>query len=684
MVLLGKLPFYKRNHNHNHNDDHDHDHDHDHNHNHNLLRRRRRRPQPEPQRRPRPRPRPRPQPQPQPFTTTTTKTATRTTTTTTTTTTTATTTTTTMSTTPTATLPTTWTSAVMHEVKGLLYSGFRVNPSGADHPAFSPAKAVQLGFHDCFRYKDMVDGSFGGCDGCLQWHDKWMFGDYGPNEQKKATEPPFAHAELQETTDFLEGIYSTSLQSLGGKSLQSTGHSRADLWAFSAFKAIEFAAETNNKACDGDRGDSPHTQCLSREGEGDCKIDLSVISSVPFRSGRGDCIPMSGGSGKTYPAYATWREEVHPSADLTGEQTVRWFETNFGLSASETVAAMGAHTLGRFHQTASGRKYSFTSRSEGSLNNQYYRNMALRDDWHFNEDSCAKVGTAWNHKGHGHWITKTLLNYPNGGPVHWIFERHVCPNCKAGNAVNWKDSNGNDYSPGTCLGWACIQVDYNCCQNIPEGAQCKPDNQRDPSEDALAADIRNGHGRPYGKSAGGCEHFRFVEGRDDSALTTDMGLYLKFEVDEDGFPRPTLGCENGHEYWNWTMFRPSMNPVMRQGESSYTLRTMTPQKAIPQEKVCDGSSSGFCRFVYSERRFTFQSCSKNEYKHTESDQPLYKMVENFADNQSAWIEAFMPAFYKLLSNGAPWQASLSQIDTKTTKPAVLHTEVVHDAIGSFT
>ena len=53
--------------------------------------------------------------------------------------------------------------------------------------------------------------------------------------------------------------------------------------------------------------------------------------------------------------------------------TADFFMENFGFTGRETVAIMGAHTVGRLHYPISLFRYLWTTRTEGSLNNDYYK-----------------------------------------------------------------------------------------------------------------------------------------------------------------------------------------------------------------------------------------------------------------------------------------------------------------------
>ena len=53
--------------------------------------------------------------------------------------------------------------------------------------------------------------------------------------------------------------------------------------------------------------------------------------------------------------------------------TVDFFRKEFDFSGRETVAIMGAHTMGRFHTPVSLFNYVWTSWGEMLFNNHYYR-----------------------------------------------------------------------------------------------------------------------------------------------------------------------------------------------------------------------------------------------------------------------------------------------------------------------
>ena len=93
------------------------------------------------------------------------------------------------------------------------------------------------------------------------------------------------------------------------------------------------------------------------------------------------------------------------------------------------------------------------------------------------------------------------MDTKNGGPVFWMSENYVCPNCIK--------------EPGD-----------RCCQSPPEGAFCTPDTlnmtQKTPQQ------LKRG-----------CERFRFIPGLDETAGSYEIGLYFKFQS-VGGFP---TGCE---------------------------------------------------------------------------------------------------------------------------------------------
>ena len=55
-------------------------------------------------------------------------------------------------------------------------------------------------------------------------------------------------------------------------SLEDSGKSRADLLAFAAIVAVEFAIETNNMVCDGTFDNNPMVQCHQEQGKPNCMV----------------------------------------------------------------------------------------------------------------------------------------------------------------------------------------------------------------------------------------------------------------------------------------------------------------------------------------------------------------------------------------------------------------------------
>ena len=108
---------------------------------------------------------------------------------------------------------------------------------------------------------------------------------------------------------------------------------------------------------------------------------------------------------------------------------------------------------------------------------------------------------------------------PNGGPVHWIHQNYVCPNC-----VTEPHQHAN----------------YDkCCRDNPnpEVNFCKPDPGRETYQPPVVGDDNEW---------GGCERWRFILGVDEMALPCEIGMYLDFNVTDDGIP---YGCPGFNTRW---------------------------------------------------------------------------------------------------------------------------------------
>lgn len=551
-----------------------------------------------------------------------------------------------------------WPSCVQDAVDAELRTIFLANPANKKHPLPGPAKMLRLAFHDCVHYEDGT----GGCDGCLNWHGMRdtkpsslsIHFDKDHHFKNKFTGIDSPNFGLEETVMALENLYATAplkiVTNRKGRcrrnkkhtsTLKQQGYSRADLWAFAALKAAEFSVETTNLACEGNRmrgDDISTTQCLPNEGEPNCRVALPPLV---FRSGRTDCTPESDGTPESnltgQPGYVTFKKEKHPSASMNGQQVVEFMKTEFALNSTETVALMGVHTIGRFHHEVSGMKYVWSSRGEGSLNNQYFRNMALKDDWMFFDNECNRLGGAWGEKPKAKWMAKVNKMFVNNGPVQWIRESHVCPNCamydeKKGVWKEYKHSADRNKDP-----------DAKCCQNLQsyadsQGApKCIPDNGRSRGSFIQGDDDVGGRTHLDGRGGAGCERFKFVGGRDHAALSSDVGLYIDFGVDKDGFP---IGCNNN--FMKWTEMK-AQGRVALENNQNPDVRT---DRFINARYGVDALPMSFEGSPVSH-----QPCGLNNYRASPSEPALFEIVEYFADNQAAWVANFTVALNKMLSNG---------------------------------
>jgi len=361
----------------------------------------------------------------------------------------------------------------------------------------SAAKCLRLGFHDCLKY---TDGT-GGCDGCLEWNG---VGTRFPRTKLARGLFPFTddghNNGLKPTVEVLEAIYTD--RGFPGRSpplpisLQQSGKSRADLWAFAALVAVEYSITLNNHVCDGPSKFAPE-QCHPRVNMSDCKVELPRPFS--FKTGRRDCVSTGAPwKNSSSPSFMTQKEERHPDPQSNGSGTVEFFRRDFGFTGRETVAIMGAHTIGRVHVILSLFRYTWKARSGRLFNNGYYRNLASKRDWFFpsGEKECVTVGNANGERPEARWVAHVRGDTTVGGPVQWLQEKLVCPTCSRAKTGSKQ---------------------HDCCTNgVPEGGHCRP----------------------------GCETWRFVSGLDEQALSCEYGLYRAFEVDGNGIPKGCRGLED--------------------------------------------------------------------------------------------------------------------------------------------
>jgi len=333
------------------------------------------------------------------------------------------------------------------------------------YSGLNAAKVLRLGFHDCLKYKDGT----GGCDGCLQWDRmEHRFWNHKSGEINSTDRPDGGNNGLTTVVHVLEAIYMH--RNFPGAaprlpiSLQESGKSRADLWAFAVIEAVRYTMEMNNWACDEPDIDGKvgWGHCPPRLGESDCKFAVPVFS---FQTGRKDCISTSS------PGFKTNKVESHPNPHWNGKKVVDFMQHDFGFSGQETVAIMGAHTIGAFTYAISLFRYTWKTQSSLLFNNGYYRNLAMKPDWYFPAGGniahrpCGKniVDNSTGERPVARFKTFAWGDTDVGGPVQWVQEKLVCPQCHDVNLL-W----GKPYYEKCCKPKMSTQFEANLNQTLAE------------------------------------------------------------------------------------------------------------------------------------------------------------------------------------------------------------------------
>jgi len=186
----------------------------------------------------------------------------------------------------------------------------------------------------------------GGCDGCLNVE----------NED---------NAGLADLVADLDTVYTDN----GYNSVLS----RADFWALAGIYAVEKTIELNNADCE----------------EDECQVP---DSGLVFQWGRVDCDT----------APYTDVDVGLPSATLDYDNVMSFFATEFEFDANETVALMGAHTLGRASTDNSGFSGVWISNEASFFNNEYYKKLSDPDLTWRHRDATKDTDTShwqWNVPG---------------------------------------------------------------------------------------------------------------------------------------------------------------------------------------------------------------------------------------------------------------------------------------------
>jgi len=123
----------------------------------------------------------------------------------------------------------------------------------------------------------------------------------------------------------------------------------------------------------------------------------------------------------------------------------------------------------------------------------------------------------------------------------------------------------------------------------------------------------------------GCEYARFISGRDETALNSDMGLMYSFDVDKYGFPSGCVGL---------------------------------PETFVPNASGGDRFSDVRCSKAWKPdaerddrmRKGCPAECPKNDYRYPTDTKTLSEHFEHFADHQNDWIEEFLLTMERMIKN----------------------------------
>ena len=432
---------------------------------------------------------------------------------------------------------------------------------------------LRLAFHDCLPYgEELGPGEISGCDGCLNptGMNMNLYQKYGGKGSKAAPDSVVLEGNnngLTKVADLLEEVYTNPnfpnfwyVPKLT-VSMKDSGKSRADLWAFAGHFVYVTGVKRNNDACN---GVSAWRNDTIRKLDADCLVTWPSIPA--FKTGRKDCIPSPN-------ALRPWhapKHENHPSSFANGPQTIEYFKKNFPTLNTREVIALtsGGHSMARAHPDVSYFRYDWTQAQTHLFNNQMLRMISNKPayfGWYKWINDVRKFYLVGRFDGSippTKWVINKGAFTKSGGPAQWFFRYLRCPATNDCATMTYDEvPPQNRFEPPT---------PKKCCENLEPNWKCHPD----------------------------CEIWRQ---NDETAISSDMGFYLKFKVDKaTGEPYGCKGIE-----------KPGYMP--------------------------NGGHGGLI------------TCDKEDY--APDGEPLYAIVDDMADHQSSFMSSFVPAFQKMSENG---------------------------------
>jgi hypothetical protein len=422
------------------------------------------------------------------------------------------------------------------------------------------AKFVRLGFHDCIKY---VDGT-GGCDGCLRFYDQFMkYNDLASgNKRNMRRSDPVSGSNngLAMAADILELIYTSAGFPWGSPTLQpslkSRGRTRADLWAFAALVATDFAMGENNKACRGE-GVCGH---LYNEINTTFPCEIKPKRNLRFRTGRPDCPesskprPVDGfvktevfelPQGHKYRAYETEKDEDQPNPSGNSAMLADYMKRVFDFDKKETVAIMGAHSLGEMHGEVALFKYDWQRNQVNFLNNNFYRMIAAMPSKYI--ASCHPFRASGGPNGalaETQFLVRPIRKSESAGPYFWFHAYRRCPDCIKNEKDEWV--NVDQRGSGKFRSAACCMCHEKPKEEIPE--ECVQQVTRD-----------------------------------ETMLPTDISVISKFEVDEHGVPS---GCPGFPSQWNRANIVEQAKGEGKHGINFYNVEPKCPDNDLRDCPTC--------------------------------------------------------------------------------------------------